>query len=922
MVEQAKLKLDLVGKPVDHTDYRSMIRSLMCVTSSRPDIMFVTCMCARYQANPNEHHVSAVKRIFRYLIGTINLGLWYPKDFGFNLTAYSDADHAGCHLDRKSTSGSVQFLGDKLVCWSSKKQNCVSISIAESEYVTVSSCCAQLLWMHTQLTDYGFFYDKVPIYCDLKSAIAISCNLWELILPVGTLNLAVGMPCAFYSQHARLRLVNTARPNLAVVNAVKGGANSGRITGKGTLKTSKLDFEDVYFVKELKFNLLSVSQMCYKKNSVLFIDIGCFVLSLNFKLTDESQVLLKVPRRNNTYNVDIKNIVPKESLTCLVAKATLDESMLWHRRLGHINFKNINKLVKAKLVRASKNETTGILKKFITEIENLVDKKVKVIKCENRTEFKNSVMNDFYAIKGIRKEFNVARTPQQNGVAKRRNRTLIKAARTMELVVKPYSKTLYELFRGRTPALSFMRPFACHVTILNTLDHLGKFDGKAGAGPKWLFDIDMLTKSMNCVPVIAGTNSNDFTGTKDSIIESQSNMETGSTQDYIYMPLWKDGSSLFDSSPKLSDDAESPSSDDPKMPSLETIATNDDSKEDADFSNLESSIHVSPTPTTITHKNHPLKKVIGSLNTPVQTRSKLKPTNEQRFINVVYKGKAHKDLNTCLFAYFLSQIEPIRVAKALTDPAWGKKAIGTKWVFKNKKDDRGIVIKNKARLVVQGYTQEEGIDYDEVFVPVAKIKAIRMLLAYTSFMLFMIYQMNVKSDFLYERIEEEVYVCQPPGFEDPDHPDKVYKVVKALYGLHQAPRSCQDKYVTEVLRKFNFSDVRSANTLVDMEKTLVKDADGDDVDMHLYKSMIRSLMYLTASRPDIMYAVCVCARFQVTPKVSHLHAVKRIFRYLKGHPKLGLWYLKDSPFELVVYANSDYAGASLDRKSTTGVVSS
>ncbi|GJR19377.1 retrovirus-related pol polyprotein from transposon TNT 1-94 [Tanacetum coccineum] len=148
MVEQAKLKLDLVRKPDDHTDYRIMIGSLMYLTSSRPDIMFATCMCARYQANPNEHHVSAVKRIFRYLKGTINLGLWYPKDSGFDLTAYSDADHAGCHLDRKT----------------------------ESEYVAVSGCCAQVLWMRTQLTDYGFFYDKVPIYCDSKSAIAISCN--------------------------------------------------------------------------------------------------------------------------------------------------------------------------------------------------------------------------------------------------------------------------------------------------------------------------------------------------------------------------------------------------------------------------------------------------------------------------------------------------------------------------------------------------------------------------------------------------------------------------------------------------------------------------------------------------------------------------------------------------------------------------
>nr|GEW63603.1 hypothetical protein [Tanacetum cinerariifolium] len=150
MVEQAKLKLDLVEKLVDHTDYRSMIGSLMYVTSSRPDIMFATCICTRYQANPNDHHVSAVKRIFRYLKRTINLGLWYPKDSGFDLTVYSDADHAGCHLDRKSTSGSVQFLGDKLVCWSSKKLNCVSISTVESEYVESAVAISCNLVQHTR----------------------------------------------------------------------------------------------------------------------------------------------------------------------------------------------------------------------------------------------------------------------------------------------------------------------------------------------------------------------------------------------------------------------------------------------------------------------------------------------------------------------------------------------------------------------------------------------------------------------------------------------------------------------------------------------------------------------------------------------------------------------------------------------------
>ncbi|GJQ89620.1 ribonuclease H-like domain-containing protein [Tanacetum coccineum] len=187
----------------------------------------------------------------------------------------------------------------------------------------------------------------------------------------------------------------------------------------------------------------------------------------------------------------------------------------------------------------------------------------------------------------------------------------------------------------------------------------------------------------------------------------------------------------------------------------------------------------------------------------------------------------------------------------------------------NKKDERGIVIKNKARLVAQRYTQEEGIDYDEVFSPVARIEAIRLFLAYASFKDFVVYQMDIKSAFLYGKIEEKVYVCQPPGFEDPNFPDRVYKVENALYGLHQAPRAC-------------FSDVKTANTPMETHKHLLKDANGEDVDEHMYRSMIGSLMYLTSSRPDIMFVVCVCARFQVNRKVSHLHAVKRIFRYLKG----------------------------------------
>nr|GEW96319.1 putative ribonuclease H-like domain-containing protein [Tanacetum cinerariifolium] len=243
-------------------------------------------------------------------------------------------------------------------------------------------------------------------------------------------------------------------------------------------------------------------------------------------------------------------------------------------------------------------------------------------------------------------------------------------------------------------------------------------------------------------------------------------------------------------------------------------------------------------------------------------------------------------------------------------------------ITRNKKDERGIVVRNKARLVAQGHTQEEGIDYEEVFAPVARIEAIRLFLAYASFMGFMVYQMDVKSAFLYGTIKEEVYVYQPSGFEDPDHLDKAPRALYETLANYLLENGFNRGQIDQTLFiKKQKEDILLMQIYVDdiiFEKPLLKDPDGEDVDVQIYRSMIGSLMYLTSSRPDIMFAVCACVRFQVTPKASHLHAVKRIFRYLKGKPHLGLLYPKDSPFDLVAYSDSDYAGASLDRKSTTG----
>ncbi|GKB30463.1 putative ribonuclease H-like domain-containing protein, partial [Tanacetum coccineum] len=413
-------------------------------------------------------------------------------------------------------------------------------------------------------------------------------------------------------------------------------------------------------------------------------------------------------------------------------------------------------------------------------------------------------------------------------------------------------------------------------------------------------------------------------------------------------------------------------------------AENTDTKEGgaADYNNMDPTIDVTSTPTLRIHKIHPQCQIIGK--STAETRRKLKESTSnqhQALLSFIYKQNRsnHKDQQTCLFACFLSQEEPKKVSQALADESWveamqeellqfklkevwvlcdlpdGKRVIGTKWVFRNKRDERGTIIKNKARLVAQGYRQEEGVDYDEVFAPVARIEAIRLFLAFASFMGFIVYQMDVKSAFLYGNITEEVYVKQPPGFEDPAHPNKVYRVVKALYGLHK-PKSMgherlstfllkhgyrrgaidktlfikkdrrdimlvqvyvddiifgstkssmvkdfedlmqkefkmssmgeltfflglqvkqsnggiflsQDKYVKDILNKFDFRTIKPASTPIEAHKSLGKDEEGEDVDVHLYRSMIGCLMYLTASRPDIMFAVCLCARFQVTPKV-------------------------------------------------------
>nr|GEU94854.1 putative ribonuclease H-like domain-containing protein [Tanacetum cinerariifolium] len=651
----------------------------------------------------------------------------------------------------------------------------------------------------------------------------------------------------------------------------------------------------------------------------------CIVLGRDFKLKDDTNVLLRTPRQHNTFSINLNNIFHHKDLTCLVAKASTDESMLWHRRLGHLNFKIMNKLVRHNLVKGLpskcfENDHTGVaclmrlvafLEKFITKIENLKDLKVKIIRCDNRGEFRNKEMNDFCSRKGIKREFNNARTPQQNGVTERRNRTLIEAARTMladaklpvtfwaeavntacyvqnrVLVNKSQNKTSYKLFNGRTHAIGFLKPFGCHVMILNTLDHLGKFDAKSfrvfnkrtkrveenlhvdflenkliekGASPNWLFDIDTLTNSMNYVPVVVvGTSFTNFSDACNADApESSGNSNPTSTSKILptdqMETLIVESAIPTVSSPVLTaclDDSPEPSSDtrliskrvtsQDDTPFLDniltlsnrfedilrvTINTGDTNRVEADLGNMEYNISASPTLTLRIHKDHPKSQLIGLVDTPVQTRHKSKEMEEQSLIATIHQKTTPDLLQFCLFSCFLSQEEPKKISDALKDPSWVEAM------------------------------QEELLQF--------KIQNVWILVDCP------------------ERKKDGIFLSQ-------------------------------DKYVGDILKKFRYSNVRS----MDKENPWGKDGTSKDVELHMYRSMIGSLIYLTTSRPDIMFAVCACARHQVTPKECHLHAVKRIFRYLKGHPKLGLWYYKESPFDLVVYSDSDYGSTTQDRKSTT-----
>nr|GEY64960.1 putative ribonuclease H-like domain-containing protein [Tanacetum cinerariifolium] len=425
------------------------------------------------------------------------------------------------------------------------------------------------------------------LICLVAKAFANECRIWHRRLasrkfPTGSTKYPTadigmkGKADSGYSRHMTGNISYLSDYEPFDGGYVSFGQGGCKITRKETIKTGKLEFENVYFVKDLKYNLFSVSQICDNKNSVLYTDSECIVLRRDFKLLDDANILLRTPRQHNMYSIDLNNIVLHRDLTCLVAKASADECIIWHRRL-----------------------------------ENLKDLKVKIIRCDNGGEFRNKELNDFCSQKGIKNEFSNARTPQQNGVAERRNRSLIEAARTMVLVNKIHNKTPYELFNDRTPAIGFLKPFGCHVMILNTLDNLGpKVDARQ--------DVKKDVASLRFIVLPNWVH-------KEHLESTSSQPQDACNTD---APKSSGNSNLTATLTNPSADQLETLIVETPIPTVNILGVTLDEDEsngvEADVSNMETTITASPTPTLRIHRDHPKSQIMGPVDTPIQTRNKSK----------------------------------------------------------------------------------------------------------------------------------------------------------------------------------------------------------------------------------------------------------------------------------------------------------
>nr|GEU90283.1 hypothetical protein [Tanacetum cinerariifolium] len=648
----------------------------------------------------------------------------------------------------------------------------------------------------------------------------------------------------------------------------------------------------------------------------------------------------------------------------------------------------------------SKDEAPDFIIKFLKMIQVRLKVHVRRIKTDNGTEFVNQTLRKYYEKVGISHETFVARSPQQNGVVERRNRTLIEVARTMLIYAKAslflwaeavatacytqnrsivrlhHGKTPNELLHDKLPDLSFFHVFGALCYPTNDSENLGPAlnemtPATIGSGlvpntppstpfvPPSRTDCDILFQPLfdellTPSPCVDHPTPEVFALIAE-VVAPDTATSTGSP-----------------SSTTVDQDASSPSNSQTTPETQSPIIPNDveEDNHDLDVAHMNNNsfigIIILEVPShqssstdiihTIVHpdhqiskhnsewtKDHPLENIIGKLARPISTRLQL-----------------HEQALFCYYDAFLTAIEPKTYKDALTQ-SYKVMVITLKWIYKVKLDELGGILKNKARLVAHGYRQEDGIDFDESFAPVIRLEAKRIFLAFATHMNMVVYQMDVKTAFLNGNLLEEVYVSQPDGFVDTDNLNHVYKLKKTLHGLKQAPRAWYDmfssflitqdffkgsvdptlfirregeelllisqsprgifinqsKYALESLKKYSFDSCDPVDTPMVEKSNLDEDKERKAVDPSHYRGMIGTLLYLTASRHGLQFFICMCARYQARPTEKHLHAVKRIFRYLRGTVNQGLWYPKDSSIALTAFIDADHAGCQDTRRSTS-----
>ncbi|KAJ9545670.1 hypothetical protein OSB04_025377 [Centaurea solstitialis] len=863
--------------------YASAIGSIMyAMLCTRPDVAYSVSVTSRYQQNPGEPHWVAVKNILKYLRRTKEMFLVFGgSEDEISVTGYSDASFQTDRDDFRSQSGYVFTLNGGAISWKSSKQDTIADSTTEAEYIAACDAAKEAVWLRNFLSDLRVVASisrPIDIFCDNSGAVAQAKE-----------------PREHHKSRHVLRKYHLIR----------------EIIGRGDVRICKIPTEDNVADPLTK-------PLARAKHEAHANSIG--MQYLEAMPTVPQQIAYRVYNKRTKMVMESSNVKfdPYAEMA-----SDHDSSEPGLTGVLAVNLVNPDHVTQSKQKDGASTSTNNL-----SDLDLLFE----------------NFYNEYFG------------------------------SSSSDSTTNNNSSYIH-----RDTTVTVQEPVSISGPSTSTISE----DTSSVESPQVQTSIIPIPENQEIIPIVDSS----------QIQEA----DIGSSED-ISNPIPIRMESTFDD---YSEDLQI-------VPSFESL-------QDVPISSYTDSSYdlqlYRPLPhTTKWTRDHPLHQIIGDPNAPVQTRS--------------------ATANECLFAAFFSNVEPLKVVDALADPDWfiamqeeinqfvrlkvwrlvprpeGKSIIDTKWIFKNKKDEDNIVVRNKARLVAKGYRQQEGIDYNETFAPVARIEAIRMFLAYAAHKDFTVYQMDVKTAFLNGVLKEEVYVSQPEGFVDQDHPDHVYILDKALYGLKQAPRAWYDslsqflvesgyskgkidntlfikregehimlvqiyvddiifgstcpnfcdsfsklmmtryemsmmgelnfflglqvkqlsagifinqgKYIKDILKKYNLENAKIMKTPMSPSCALDSDPDGTAVDVTNYRGMIGSLMYLTASRPDIMFSTCLCARYQSKPKESHLKAVKRIFRYLKGTVNLGLWYPKGSGYELTGYTDADHGGCKLDRKSTTG----